>query len=90
MADRVVLTIGTRKGVFVAGAAKTRRRFDLRGPFGDGVHRRLHAEAQHQLDAPFMAGGARLVYRRRRFATSPRPSARRPLDAATPARTARG
>ncbi len=37
MADRVLVTIGTRKGVFVAEAAKTRRRFDLRGPFGDGV-----------------------------------------------------
>jgi photosystem II stability/assembly factor-like uncharacterized protein len=37
MAERVILTIGTRKGVFVAEAAKTRRRFDLRGPFGDGV-----------------------------------------------------
>lgn len=37
MAERVVLTIGTRKGVFVAEAAKTRNRFTLRGPFGDGV-----------------------------------------------------
>lgn len=37
MAERVVLTIGTRKGVFVAEAARPRRRFALRGPFGDGV-----------------------------------------------------
>ena len=37
MAERVVLTIGTKKGVFVAEAAKTRRRFALRGPFSDGV-----------------------------------------------------
>jgi hypothetical protein len=37
MADRVLLTIGTRKGVFVAEAAKARRRFALRGPFGPGV-----------------------------------------------------
>lgn len=37
MAERVVLTIGTKKGVFVAEGAKARRRFDLRGPFGDGV-----------------------------------------------------
>ncbi len=37
MADRVVLTIGTRKGVFVAGAATPRRSFALRGPFGPGV-----------------------------------------------------
>ena len=34
MADRVILTIGTKKGVFVADAAKPRRRFELRGPFG--------------------------------------------------------
>ena len=37
MSDRVVLTIGTRKGLFVAQAAKTRRSFALRGPFGQGV-----------------------------------------------------
>lgn len=37
MSERVMLTIGTRKGVFVAEAAKTRRRFTLRGPFGAGV-----------------------------------------------------
>lgn len=37
MADRVVVTVGTKKGVFVAEAPKTRRRFDLRGPFGPGV-----------------------------------------------------
>jgi len=37
MSDRVVLGIGTKKGFFVAEAAKTRRRFELRGPFGPGV-----------------------------------------------------
>src|SRR5258707_6795669 len=37
MADRVILTIGTKKGVFVADAAKPRRSFALRGPFGPGV-----------------------------------------------------
>ena len=37
MADRVILTIGTRKGVFVAETAKPRRSFALRGPFGPGV-----------------------------------------------------
>src|SRR3984885_11051461 len=37
MADRLILAIGTRKGVFVAEAAKTRRAFTLRGPFGPGV-----------------------------------------------------
>ena len=37
MADRVILTVGTKKGVFVADAAKPRRSFALRGPFGPGV-----------------------------------------------------
>ncbi len=37
MADRVILCIGTKKGVFVAEAAKARRSFTLRGPFGPGV-----------------------------------------------------
>jgi hypothetical protein len=35
--ERVLLTIGTRKGLFVAEAAKTRGKFELRGPFGSGV-----------------------------------------------------
>jgi hypothetical protein len=34
VADRVLLTIGTKKGVFVSDAPKTRRSFSLRGPFG--------------------------------------------------------
>ena len=37
MAERIVLGIGTRKGLFVAEAAKGRRSFTLRGPFGTGV-----------------------------------------------------
>jgi hypothetical protein len=37
MADRIVLCIGTKKGLFVAEGAKARRRFELRGPFGQGV-----------------------------------------------------
>jgi hypothetical protein len=37
MPDRVILTIGTRKGLFVAEAAKARGKFTLRGPFGSGV-----------------------------------------------------
>jgi photosystem II stability/assembly factor-like uncharacterized protein len=37
MAERVILCIGTRKGLFVAEGAKTRRSFALRGPFGPGV-----------------------------------------------------
>jgi photosystem II stability/assembly factor-like uncharacterized protein len=37
MSKRVVLCIGTKKGVFVAESAKTRRSFELRGPFGPGV-----------------------------------------------------
>ena len=37
MAERVILCIGTKKGLFVAEAAKSRRGFALRGPFGPGV-----------------------------------------------------
>src|SRR5262249_3427699 len=37
MPDRVVLCIGTKKGLFVAEAARTRKSFALRGPFGAGV-----------------------------------------------------
>src|SRR5689334_1775706 len=37
MADRVILTIGTKKGAFVAEADPRRERFELRGPFGPGV-----------------------------------------------------
>jgi hypothetical protein len=37
MASRVIVSIGTKKGVFVAEAGKTRRKFELRGPFGPGV-----------------------------------------------------
>jgi photosystem II stability/assembly factor-like uncharacterized protein len=37
MGDRVVLAIGTRKGLFVGEATKDRRRFSLRGPFAPGV-----------------------------------------------------
>ena len=37
MPERVILCIGTKKGIFVAEAPKTRRKFTLRGPFGSGV-----------------------------------------------------
>lgn len=37
MADRVILCIGTRKGLFVAESSTGRRKFALRGPFGPGV-----------------------------------------------------
>lgn len=37
MPQRVILCIGTKKGLFVGEAAGTRRRFTLRGPFGPGV-----------------------------------------------------
>ena len=37
MPHRVVLTIGTKKGLFVAEAPKNRGKFALRGPFGSGV-----------------------------------------------------
>jgi hypothetical protein len=33
----MIVTIGTRKGLFVAESAKTRGKFTLRGPFGSGV-----------------------------------------------------
>ena len=37
MPERIVLTIGTKKGLFVAHAAKSRRSFALSGPVGPGV-----------------------------------------------------
>ncbi len=37
MSERVIICIGTKKGLFVAESAKTRRRFELRGPFSPGV-----------------------------------------------------
>ena len=37
MADRILVTIGTKKGVFVAESSSRRSRFELRGPFGPGV-----------------------------------------------------
>src|SRR5688500_13003527 len=37
MPERVILCIGTKKGLFVAESPTTRRRFTLRGPFGPGV-----------------------------------------------------
>jgi photosystem II stability/assembly factor-like uncharacterized protein len=37
MSERVLLCIGTRKGLFVAEASRARGRFALRGPFGPGV-----------------------------------------------------
>ena len=37
MPERVILSIGTKKGLFIAEAAKPRRSFSLRGPFGPGV-----------------------------------------------------
>ncbi|MCC6651886.1 MAG: exo-alpha-sialidase [Candidatus Eisenbacteria bacterium] len=37
MAERVILSIGTRKGLYVAESSRTRGKFSLRGPFGEGV-----------------------------------------------------
>jgi photosystem II stability/assembly factor-like uncharacterized protein len=37
MSERVVLAIGTKKGVFVAEGGRARNKFALRGPFGAGV-----------------------------------------------------
>ncbi len=37
MARRTILTIGTKKGLFVAESSSTRGAFSIRGPFGSGV-----------------------------------------------------
>lgn len=37
MAERVIVCIGTKKGLFVGESSKTRKRFELRGPFRPGV-----------------------------------------------------
>lgn len=37
MSERIVVCIGTKKGLFIAEASKQRRKFELRGPFGSGV-----------------------------------------------------
>ena len=37
MPQKVILTIGTKKGLFVAQSSKSRGKFDLRGPFGQGI-----------------------------------------------------
>ena len=37
MADRLLMAIGTKKGLFVAESSGRRNRFDLRGPYGPGV-----------------------------------------------------
>ena len=37
MPERMILCIGTKKGIFVAESPKTRGKFTLRGPFGSGV-----------------------------------------------------
>src|SRR4051794_10274042 len=37
MADRVLLCIGTKKGLFIAESPQVRRLFALRGPFNPGV-----------------------------------------------------
>jgi photosystem II stability/assembly factor-like uncharacterized protein len=37
VAQKVVLTIGTKKGLFVAQSSSSRGKFDLRGPFGRGI-----------------------------------------------------
>ena len=37
MAEKVVLSVGTKKGVFVLEASKARGRFSLKGPHGSGI-----------------------------------------------------
>jgi hypothetical protein len=50
MPDRLILCIGTRKGLFVAESSKTRRSFALRGPFGSGVA--VYSALVHPLGPP--------------------------------------
>lgn len=37
MSERILLSIGTKKGHFIAESSSSRKRFSLRGPFGHGV-----------------------------------------------------
>jgi hypothetical protein len=37
MSERVILAIGTKKGLFTAESTRLRRKWELRGPFGPGV-----------------------------------------------------
>src|SRR5207244_10567970 len=37
MPDRMILSIGTKKGLFVAEGSKSRKTFSLRGPVGQGA-----------------------------------------------------
>ena len=37
VSERVLICIGTKKGLFVAESGRMRRKFSLRGPFGSGV-----------------------------------------------------
>lgn len=37
MSERVIVSIGTKKGLFVAEGSRKRKKFELRGPFGPGV-----------------------------------------------------
>ncbi|MFN0009479.1 MAG: WD40/YVTN/BNR-like repeat-containing protein [Planctomycetota bacterium] len=37
MPERLILALGTKKGLFIAESARTRKKFTLRGPFGSGV-----------------------------------------------------
>jgi len=37
MSERVILAIGTKKGLFTAESTRLRRKWELRGPFGSGV-----------------------------------------------------
>ena len=37
MSERVLISIGTKKGLFIAEGSSSRNKFELRGPFGSGV-----------------------------------------------------
>ena len=46
MKNRIILCIGTKKGLFVAESSKTRRSFALRGPFNLETRVERYRDAQ--------------------------------------------
>lgn len=70
MADRVIVTIGTKKGAFVAESAKTRRGFALRRPFGQGSP--VYSTFIDDRGTPRLASGLAAVTLAIRFMHPPR------------------
>ena len=63
MSERIIICIGTKKGLFVAEGAKNRRKFELRGPFGSGVAVYSFFHGLTRLDGYRQLEIARLVLR---------------------------